>query len=62
MSCAENAVVQLAFGEPQPTFNNEESKLAELFEDTETQVVVEPEPVEETTQNTGFLENQNFDL
>ena len=61
-SCAENAAVQLASGEPQPAFNNEESELAELFEDIETQAVVEPEPVEETSPNTGFLENQIFDL
>ena len=54
--------MQLASGEPQPAFNNEESELAELFEDIETQAVVEPEPVEETSPNTGFLENQIFDL
>ena len=61
-SCAENAAVQLAFGEPQPAFNNEESELAELFEDTETLAVVDPEPVEEITQKTRNLEDKKFDL
>ena len=48
--------------EPQPIFNDEESELAELFEDTETQAVVDSKPVEETTQKARNLEDQNFGL